>query len=305
METKALEYILEIARCRSVTKAAQALGISQSALSQILLRVERETGMPLFIRQKRALQLTEAGELYVDTARKIVDLKNRLTADLKDLSESRHLRVGVTSYWGMVMMKEILPRFHAAYPDQPVELKQYNYSTLRDEYLSYRVDIAAGTLSHHDTLPENCQLLREEEMVLIVSRDHPFAKKHARETELAESVLRRDLEGVSFIRSAAGSTARSMEDELFGRIGLNMHTFCEVTDYTAFINLVEANLGFAFVSADYVDDYEQVRHWHLQPKMLRRNALYVRPGLELSECEQFLVDQIRNYRLFCVNGGEQ
>lgn len=303
METKALEYILEIARYRSVTKAAQALGISQSALSQILLRVERETGMPLFVRQKRALQLTEAGELYVDTARKIVDLKNRLSADLKDLSESRHLRVGVTSQWGMAMMKELLPRFHEKFPDQPVELRQYNYCTLRDEYLAYRVDIAAGTLSHHDPLPEHCELLRDEEMVLIVSRDHPFAKKHAGETELREGVLRQDLDGVSFIRSAAGSTARALEDELFERVGLKMRTFCEVTDYTAFISLVEAGLGFAFVSADSVDRYDGLCSWRLLPRMLRQNALYIRPGLEMNECERFLVENIRGYRLFNKTGG--
>lgn len=298
METKALEYILEIARCRSITKAAQSLGISQSALSQILLRVERDVGTTLFTRQKRALQLTEAGELYVDTAQKIVDLRNKLIADLKDLSDASHLRVGVTSYWGMTMMKEILPKFHEKFPDQPVELKQYNYANLMDEFLGYRVDIAAGTLSNHDALPENCEILRREEMVLIVSRDHPFAKKHAHETVLPETVLRRDLDEVSFIRSAVGSTARTMEDELFDRIGLKMHTFCEVNDYSAFLGLVEAGLGFAFISSDFIDSCDSVCHWHLQPTMSRQNALYVRPGLKIGDREQFLIDSIRNYKLF-------
>ena len=298
METKALEYILEIARCRSITKAAQALGISQSALSQILLRVERDVGMCLFTRQKRALQLTEAGELYVDTAQKIVDLRNKLTADLKDLSEARHLRVGVTSFWGMTMMKEILPKFHEQFPDQPIELKQYNYANMMDEFLSYRVDIAAGTLSNHDVLPDNCEVLRQEEMVLIISPDHPFAQKHCHESELPENVLRRDLEGVSFIRSAVGSTARTMEDELFERIGLKMRTFCEVTDYSAFLGLVEAGLGFAFISSDFIENCDTVCHWHLKPKMRRQNALYIRPGLKIGDREKFLIDSIRNYRLF-------
>ena len=301
METKALEYILEIARCRSVTRAAQALGISQSALSQILLRVERETGMPLFTRKKRALQLTEAGELYIDTAKKILELKNQLSASLKDLSEARCLRVGVTSQWGMQMMKEILPLFYARFPDQPVELRQCNYRTLRDEYQSYHVDIAAGTLSPHDALPERCELLRDEEMVLIINRDHPFAKMHADETTLRENELRQGLDGVSFIRSADGSTARTMEDEIFARVGLKMRTFCEVADYSTFISLVEANLGFAFVSADYVQGADSLRFWHLQPRMVRQNALYIRPGLEMNECENFLAEQIRGYKLFTAH----
>ncbi|MGI6029555.1 MAG: LysR substrate-binding domain-containing protein [Candidatus Heteroscillospira sp.] len=302
MDTKALEYILEIARCRSVTRAAEALGISQSALSQILLRVERETGMSLFTRQKRALKLTEAGELYVDAAKNIIDIKNRLSADLKDLSNSRHLRIGVTSHWGMRMMKEILPCFYEKFPDVTIELKQYNYSTLRDEYLSYRVDIAAGTLSSRDSQPENCELLREEEMVLITSRNHPFAKKHADIRKITDAILLRDLDGVSFIRSALGSTARDLEDELFARAGMTMRTFCEVTDYTAFVSLVEANLGFAFVSADEVESNKNLCHWHLIPKMQRKNALYIRPGLEMHESERFLIEQIRGYWLFNKDG---
>jgi len=298
METKALEYILEIARCRSITKAAGNLGISQSALSQILLRVEREVGMSLFTRQKRALQLTPAGELYVDTAQKIVNLRNKLSADLKDLSESRRLRIGVTSFWGMTMMKEILPAFHEKYPDRLIELRQYNHSTLLNEFLNYKVDIAAGTFPPNDTLPENCEILRQEEMVLIVNKDHPFAKKHAHETELNELVLRQDLAEMSFIRSAVGSTGRILEDNLFQRIGLKPRIFCETTDYSAYIDLVEANLGFAFVSADYLKSDNGVAYWHLVPKMTRTNTLYLRPGMELDECESFIVDAIRNYRLF-------
>jgi len=297
METKALEYILEIARCRSITKAANNLGISQSALSQILLRVEREIDASLFTRQKRALQLTPAGELYVDTAQKIVHLRNKLSADLKDLSESRRLRIGVTSFWGMRMMKEILPVFYEKYPDRLVELKQYSHATLHNEFLNFKVDIAAGTLTNSEILPENCEILREEEMVLIVNKNQPFARKYAGETQLNEQALR-DLEDVSFIRSAVGSTARVLEDNLFQRIGLKMRAFCEVTDYAAFIDLVEANLGFAFVSADYLESDDRVAHWHLTPKISRLNALYIRPGMELSECESFLIDAIRNYKLF-------
>lgn len=298
METKSLEYILEIARCRSVTKAAKSLGISQSALSQILLRVERESGSKLFTRKKRALQLTEAGELYIDAADRIVAIKNKLNADIMDLSGAKRIRFGVTSHWGMLMMLDILPKFHEKYPDTPIELRQYNYRSLRDEYRRYSVDIGVTTLSSYDPLPESCEILREEEMMLIVSRDHPFSTAHAGDSEISESVLRFDLDGMNFIRSAEGSVSRTMENDLFKRIGLAPRTFCEVTDYITFINLVEANLGFAFVSADYIGLSDKVCAWHLSPRMMRKNALLIRPGFEISDAEKYLVEEIRNYKLF-------
>ena len=298
METKALEYILEIARCRSITKAARSLGISQSALSQILLRVEREIGAVIFIRQKRALKLTEAGELYIEAAAKIVDTKNRFLADLQDLTAERHIRVGVTSQWGMAMLLEILPEFHALFPDVPVELVQRSYSALMSEYAQYRIDIAVSTYHISDPLPEEGEVLRKEEMKLFVNKNHPFSAAHAGESSIPEQLLRTELDGMSFIRSAKGSLSRRMEDAMFERIGFSPRTFCEVNDYITFINLVEANLGFAFVSADYASLSNKVSIWSMEPKLLRRNILLVRPGFERGKEADYLIDRIKNYKLF-------
>ena len=296
METKAIEYVLEISKYKSITKAANALGISQSALSQILLRIEREIGTPLFIRDKRALVPTEAGCLYIDAAQKIIDTRHKLCADINDLSSVKRIRLGLTSRWGMLMMLDILPIFHESFPDTLIELRQHNYQTLMEKYNHYNVDLAVTTLSARDTLPENCEILREEEMRLIVNSSHPFSVAHANENELQEVAIKRELEGLSIIRSAIGSTSRVLEDELFERICFTPRAFCEVTDYITFINFVEANLGFAFISSDYVNASAKIRSWRLVPRLLRNNALLIRPGLEINEPERHLIELIRSYK---------
>ncbi|MGE4354325.1 MAG: LysR family transcriptional regulator [Oscillospiraceae bacterium] len=298
MDTKAMEYILEIAHYKSVTKAAKALCISQSALSQILLRIERELGSPLFIRKKRSLIPTDTGYLYFDAAQKILDTKRKLYADIDDLAGSKRIRFGLTSHWGMLMMLDILPTFHERFPNTVIELRQYNYQSLREEYLQYGIDLAVTTISPNDAVPENAEILREEEMRLILSCSHPFSIAHAHEAEVPEITIKRDLAGLSIIRSAIGSASRIMEDELFARIGFTPRAFCEVTDYITFINLVEANLGFAFISADYVNTSDKICNWRLSPRLVRNNALLIRPGLKLGEPEQYLIEHIRGYRIF-------
>ena len=121
MDTKVCEYILEIARQKSITKAAEALEISQSALSQCLIRVEKEMGAPLFNRKKTSLSPTDAGKLYIEAAEKMVDTKRRLQAEISSMAGRKRICIGVSSVWGMDMMMEIIPQFREKYPEITLE----------------------------------------------------------------------------------------------------------------------------------------------------------------------------------------
>ena len=70
MDTRQIEYILKIAEENNITKAAEKLFLTQSALNQQLLKLERELGTPLFQRTKNKWCLTDAGRIYVEGAKK-------------------------------------------------------------------------------------------------------------------------------------------------------------------------------------------------------------------------------------------
>lgn len=298
MDTKAIEYILELAHHQSITKTADALNISQSALSQILLRIETKVGTPLFIRQKRALTPTEAGKLYLTAARKIVDTKRKLYADIKDLSETKKIRLGLTSRWGMLMMIDILPKFNLQFPDTLIEMRQFNYSHLREEYAQYNIDIAVMAYSHLDQFPDDAELLRLEEMRLAINADHPFAIAHAEDPVLPESAIKDGLSDFGFLRSAYGSTNRALEDSLFEKINFDPVIFCESNDSLTLTNIVESNLGFAILSSDYLQDRPKIKSWPLEPNLARINTLLIRPGMQLGPAEAYLIELVHNYHLF-------
>ncbi len=75
MDVRYLNYILEIARQKSITKAASVLYVSQSSLSQYLSKLEQELGTPLFVRKKHDLDLTPAGHLYVEAAKSVIQIQ--------------------------------------------------------------------------------------------------------------------------------------------------------------------------------------------------------------------------------------
>ena len=84
MDVKLLEYMIAIADCGNITKAAESLFITQSGLNQQLIRLENELNTQLFYRTKRHLHLTQAGKIYIDNAREILKIKKNTYTTIQD-----------------------------------------------------------------------------------------------------------------------------------------------------------------------------------------------------------------------------
>ena len=80
MDVKQMTYILTIAQEGGISKAAAKLFITQSALDQQLLKLEKELGTQLFYRSRTSFSLTAAGKVYVDYAKQMVALKDAFLA---------------------------------------------------------------------------------------------------------------------------------------------------------------------------------------------------------------------------------
>ena len=96
MDTRQLEYILTIAEEKNLSRAADRLFLTQSALSQQLSKLEAEGLPPLFTRHKGEMQLTDAGKIYINGARSILKIKGDAQEALKDLSQAKihHIHIG-------------------------------------------------------------------------------------------------------------------------------------------------------------------------------------------------------------------
>ncbi len=90
------EYIKAIAELRSISLAAEKLGISQPALSSFLKKKESEIGAVLFDRSKQPLELTEAGSVYMDYLDRMSILKNEMSQNIADIEgmKTGHLTIG-------------------------------------------------------------------------------------------------------------------------------------------------------------------------------------------------------------------
>lgn len=292
MDVRYLEYILEIAAQRSITKAKDRLYVSQSTLSQYLIRLETEIGTPLFYRKKNELVPTPAGELYLEAARNVVEIRRNLYAQIDALEETGTLRVGVSSSWGLSVMAQVVPLFHARHPGIVLDIRQERFQTIRQALQDGRLDLALSAVSGE--VPLQQEKLRTEEIALAVSATHPAAG----EGTLTGARFRALFGGTPLLQSQPGSTILQLSEDWLRQCGATPPVACVINNNQAALDMVAAGLGMAFVPRSYAEQAEDVAVLSLSPKLERENLLLLRPNLAVGAVEEYLMELIRNHSLF-------
>ena len=142
MEFKQLQYFLSAAEYLNFTEAAQACYIVQSAMSQQISSLEKELGVTLFVREKRALHLTTEGEVLVLEARKILNQMNRSRQLVQNVAKGyQHLlRVGCNGNLCRETLPQVLERFRKDYPDVKVLTMHRQHADLMTQLENGQID---------------------------------------------------------------------------------------------------------------------------------------------------------------------
>ncbi len=134
MNLREYQYVLKVAQLQNMTKAAEALFITQPSLSHYIARVEEELGVQLFNRLTTPLSLTPAGEKYVETARMILELDSNLKKELTEIAKGKKgvITLGMSHARASFFLPYFLPAFRKKYPGIEVKTVE-NRSDLLEE----------------------------------------------------------------------------------------------------------------------------------------------------------------------------
>ena len=180
MDFKELEYILVIAQERSISRAAERLYVSQPALSRFLLKLEDRLGTELFERKNRQYFPTQAGELYLDMARRILGTKHEFDMQLKQLLESDRgsLSFGITPGRARTVLPLVIPAFHQMYPNFELNIFEEDVETLENYLKSGRIETAFLTMSPRTEREDKWiryELIFREEVILCAAKNSGYS----------------------------------------------------------------------------------------------------------------------------------
>lgn len=218
MNTRHAQIVLAIVRFGSITAAAKALYITQPTLSQTLKQIEMQLGEPIFVRGRTPMELTHAGELYVQAARRIVQIETQLDEAIASL----HGRQEGTFHLGMLagrsgeLLPQILPDYLSAYPDIRIEVTEGSPAELEQKLINREIDMAllTGDARRQDL---TYRLIASEEIVLLAGKRTSLAQR----IPSGSTINLAEASGERFILPAAHSPARQVFDELLERHGIS------------------------------------------------------------------------------------
>lgn len=156
MEKNQLIYVIETARCGNVTHAAEKLHLSQPSLSNQIIQLERELGIPLFERSRKRVRLTPAGEVFVRQAEQIIQdlslLKNQMEAFAERTKGS--LRLGALSIMCSLGIPEVVSTFKQKHPGLEIYLTEAGSAALLQDVQENRLDAAFVILRSESALDD-------------------------------------------------------------------------------------------------------------------------------------------------------
>lgn len=244
MELRHLRAFAAAAEQESFTRAAEALELTQAAVSQQVAALEKELGTDLFQRRGRGVQLTEPGRRLYGYAQQILDLVNEASLQVGQVEQriAGNLRIASSTVPAEWLLPELLAEFHTLWPHVRESLAVSDSSVATVAVEAGEADVGfVGELPRSFTLEATS--VAQDELVLFVAEEHPLAGKG--------TTTLKQLRNESLIVREPGSGSRRCVERALEEHGLEpaeLTIAMEVNSNEAIRAAVERGVGVAFLS---------------------------------------------------------
>lgn len=288
MNFRNFQYILKVAQLGNITKAAEELYMTQPALSRFIAKVEEEEGFKIFDRSTNPITLTYAGERYVATIRRIIELSDQFQEELLDISSHKKgkLTIGIPPARAASLLPRVLPEYFRRYPNVEVQTVESNFRRLTDAVRKGQVDFAV--LPHLEGLEEfRCLDLFEDELILVTQKDALPPSASDPGEDGCRVIRLAELKDYPFILTTNGHGIRNAVNVLFEYHGMTPKILMETTHNEVAFGLAAAGMGAAIVSRMIMAP--------LQPLQPVDVYCLSQPGLKWTMCAIFNAENFERY----------
>ena len=241
MEHRLLEYFLAVCEELHFTRAAEKLGISQPTLSHQIRLLERELGAPLFHRSGKKTILTQAGQILLGHAHRVINEIKLARQEINELSglQRGKLRIGCS---GNHLLTDALVAFHRLYPGIELTVTELATEETRDGLLHNHLDVGVVFLPLFDE-----QLayrpLYDEELVLAISSSHEYAT--------CSNITIQQLANLPLVLFPQKFLVRQMIDSACAELEIQLNPVMELSTLESQLHMAEQNVGGTILPKSY------------------------------------------------------
>lgn len=299
MDLRQIENIVAIEQEQSISKAAERLFLTQSALNQQLLRLEKELGIQLFERKKHAMIPTFAGKVYLATAHRMIDMKKETYKIIHDISNETagEISVAYSPERGSLLFSHIYPTFRRRYPNVTFSIHEAHVKKMETMLLQKEVTLACLTYSQGSKHAAIEYVdTKKELMVLGLPASHPLAHLAGeRSWETFSSIDLALLRDEAFALVAKTTRLRTMIDESFRAAGFLPKVLFESSSTATVVNMVKNQVCPAFFPQSYVDPSAPMVYFTTKPKQSWVQTIAYLKGEYLTKPEKYFIELVKQY----------
>jgi DNA-binding transcriptional LysR family regulator len=247
-----LRILKAVATEKSFTKAAEVLFLSQPYLSKQIKALEQNLDVSLLRRNSNTITLTENGKTFLQYAERILALCEESCRALIDLKngERGNLSVGASQTIGTYLMPRLLALFAQNYPQIDLKVQVNSTRLIAKQIVNKQIDLAVVGGEVPQELKQNLKIEHfvEDELNLIISNSHPFAKR--------KKIKKEDLYHLNFITLNSNSTIRKFIDNILiqNQIEIKqLKIIMQLNSIEGIKTAVSLGLGAAFVSSSAIE----------------------------------------------------
>ena len=298
MNMKQLKYVLTLSQEGSFSRAADVLDITQPSLSQYIKKIEKEIGLELFDRTNGDVRLTDAGRVYIDAGRKILDLEHQMEVSFSDLAANKtgSLIVGAAPYRTASMMPEIAKAFKEVYPGMHLIVKEGTTSELAEGMEHGEYDLCL-TLLPIDGRVFEWEKIVEEELILAAPSSAPRFNTETIPDRKYPAIRAELLNSQSMVMLTDAQYMQKQLMSLATDSHIVFHTAAVVKSLEAQIAMVRAGIGMALMPSGierFCDPKEVNFYSFVQPLPKRELVVMWRKDRQLSQTAKKLKQIMQN-----------
>ena len=299
MNTKQLIYVLTLANEMSFSQAAETLNISQPSLSQYIKRIEKEIGIELFDRTNGDVRITDAGKVYISTARQILDLERQMESDLSDIAGNcaGTIVVGAAPYRTASMMPTVASAFQKLYPGMHLIVREGTTVELAEGMERGEYDLAL-TLLPVDERIFAYEKVMEEELVLAVPRTYSQFAANPIPNRRYPAIGAAVLNNQKFVMLTESQYMQKQLRNLLIDRTIKVHPAAVVKSMEAQIEFVKAGIGMALMPSgieQFCKDSSVVFYSFIEPLPKREVVLMWRKDQKLSKVAEELKNLFHSF----------
>lgn len=299
MNMKQLRYVLVLATEGSFSKAAETLGITQPSLSQYIKKIESQMGVVLFDRTGGDVRITDAGRVYIDAGRKILDLEKQMESRFNDLASFKtgSIVVGVSPHRCIHFMPEIARRFQEKYPGIYLVIEERAGESLLEDAAHGLFDLCIANLPVDEKIFDY-KLIQKEEILLAINKDTALYERLSTSSKRSDgrkysAIDFTELRGESFVMLADHQLMQRHLAKLCDDTEITVRKAMECRTIEAQFAMVRAGIGAALVPSgisEFSKEENVAFFSFLQPIPYRDIAVLFRKEQYLSQAVRDLLD---------------